>query len=655
MAGVRKNKKDESDSKLIQRKSKKQLKNSNKKEEGKLEKEIDSKEDTENTFLADELENIHQEEEKIINDLSLTSFNQLSFYINILFFVRIGLAPVFNIIQDCDETFNFIEPLNYMLRNFGKQTWEYSPEYGIRSWFYLLPYYNILSFGLKIINRYLPIWSLFYLLRVVLGFLMFKMESSLAVQLGTNFNLDLSKIYLILTMLNSGIFHAGIELLPSSFALYCITFSINNFLKYKVRSILSDKKSQYFNKTCFCILVGGIMGWPFVLVLGLPYVLMFVFEYRNLVQRTPENSRFYNIFFNKTILKVIKYFIPLVAVVTFVDSQIYAQLSPVFFNIVYYNVFNADEKSGPSIFGVEPWHYYLTNLILNFPIVTLAGCGLSLVGVLHWEILQIVWPIMLQFIIWVVVFIAQPHKEERFLYPVYSHIVLMASFTVFFIYTKLTSLSLFNSNLKQKILKFSVISLTFLQTFARIYANYYNYSATFDVYKQLDGYKNAHSEDENEVSVCVGREWYHYPGSFFLPDNFRLRFIKSNFDGLLPGDFPEVDESANITNWIDGAKLLPKNMNKYNLFEEDKVVGFDTCDYLVDINLPYGPEEAQYINFDIVEPVYCGSIINPDNSKILGRAFAFPLLSQLSDQFGFNKFYKAKFDDYCLFKINKEE
>lgn len=647
MAGARKNNRDAENTKLTQRKTKKQQKNASQADDaGTLKDDTDN---TNNALLAEELESIHKEEEIIINGLSLASWNNLSYYINALFFVRIVLAPIFNIVQDCDETFNFIEPLNYMLRTFGKQTWEYSPEYGIRSWFYLLPYYNILSFGLVIVNRFLPIWSIFYLLRLFLGYLMFKMESSLAVQLGTNFNLGLAKIYVILTMLNSGIFHAGVELLPSTFALYCMTFSINNFLKYKVRSILSDKKSQFFNKACFCILVGGIMGWPFVLILGLPYVMMFVLEYRDLIKRTPENSRFYNIFFNKTFLKVLKYLIPLVGVTTFVDSQIYARLAPVFFNIVYYNVFNADANSGPNIFGVEPWYYYIVNLVLNFPLLTVGGCALSLIGVLHWDLLQIVWPIMLQFVLWIVIFTAQPHKEERFLYPVYTHIVLMASFTAFYIYSKLA----FFGPKVQRLFKFAAVGVTFLQAFSRIFASYYNYSATLEVYQQLDYLKT--EKQTSEVNVCVGREWYHYPGSFFLPDNFRLKFIKSDFDGLLPGDFPEINEAANISGWIDGAKLFPKNMNKYNLFEEDKVVAFEICDYFVDVDLPYSPNEEQYIAFDKIEEVYCSSIINADRSKLLGRAFAFPLLDKASDSFGLNKFYKADFDKYCLFKVNKEK
>ena len=37
------------------------------------------------------------------------------------------------------------------------------------------------------------------------------------------------------------------------------------------------------------------------------------------------------------------------------------------------------------------------------------------------------------------------------------------------------------------------------------------------------------------VSVCVGDEWYRYPSSFFLPGSaYRLQFVKSGFDGMLP-------------------------------------------------------------------------------------------------------------------------
>jgi hypothetical protein len=44
----------------------------------------------------------------------------------------------FNIIHDCDETFNYLEPLHYFLHGSGMQTWEYSSQFALRSWLYLL-------------------------------------------------------------------------------------------------------------------------------------------------------------------------------------------------------------------------------------------------------------------------------------------------------------------------------------------------------------------------------------------------------------------------------------------------------------------------------------------------------------------------------------
>ena len=35
------------------------------------------------------------------------------------------LSAVLNIIHDCDEVYNYWEPLHYLLYGYGKQTWEY--------------------------------------------------------------------------------------------------------------------------------------------------------------------------------------------------------------------------------------------------------------------------------------------------------------------------------------------------------------------------------------------------------------------------------------------------------------------------------------------------------------------------------------------------
>lgn len=54
-----------------------------------------------------------------------------------LFFAAGLIAALFAPIQDCDETFNYWEPAHYLSHGYGLQTWEYSPDYAIRSWLYV--------------------------------------------------------------------------------------------------------------------------------------------------------------------------------------------------------------------------------------------------------------------------------------------------------------------------------------------------------------------------------------------------------------------------------------------------------------------------------------------------------------------------------------
>ncbi len=54
----------------------------------------------------------------------------------LLFAVRI-LGAVLVPVADCDEVFNYWEPLHYLLYGSGMQTWEYSPDFALRSYAYL--------------------------------------------------------------------------------------------------------------------------------------------------------------------------------------------------------------------------------------------------------------------------------------------------------------------------------------------------------------------------------------------------------------------------------------------------------------------------------------------------------------------------------------
>lgn len=47
------------------------------------------------------------------------------------------LSALYNLVHDCDEVFNYWEPLHYLLYGHGLQTWEYSARFCLRSYAYL--------------------------------------------------------------------------------------------------------------------------------------------------------------------------------------------------------------------------------------------------------------------------------------------------------------------------------------------------------------------------------------------------------------------------------------------------------------------------------------------------------------------------------------
>ncbi|KAG5732486.1 putative glycosyltransferase, partial [Termitomyces sp. T112] len=60
-----------------------------------------------------------------------------SLAVRILMLVRM-FGVMYSNIDDCDEVYNFWEPLHFLDRGSGFQTWETSPVYAIRSWAYIL-------------------------------------------------------------------------------------------------------------------------------------------------------------------------------------------------------------------------------------------------------------------------------------------------------------------------------------------------------------------------------------------------------------------------------------------------------------------------------------------------------------------------------------
>jgi alpha-1,2-mannosyltransferase len=177
---------------------------------------------------------------------------------------------------------------------------------------------------------------------------------------------------------------------------------------------------------------------------------------------------------------------------------------------------------------------------------------------------------MSPFYLWLGIFSFQPHKEERFMYPVYPALALNAAMALHII------LAAFGrsdpKSLVGKIparLKLLVVSTVIIGSLdiglSRIYGIYTAYSAPLKIYEPLQSGKFGSPGD----SVCFGKEWYRFPSSYHLPNDMRAKFIKSEFDGLLPGEFSEAETGFGI--W-PGPWLVPSGMNDQNIEDMGKYV-----------------------------------------------------------------------------------
>lgn len=520
------------------------------------------------------------------------------------------------IIPDCDETFNYWEPLNLLLRGFGKQTWEYSPEFAIRSYAYLLPYYLTtypLLFASKLLDIEVPAYYYFYFIRLLLtGFTIYS-ELKLYNSLKLNVNKRIANSYLFLSTISTGMAHAGVELLPSSFAMQCMTLSLSYAL-YPFKSSNAVTSLSW-------IMVGGLLGWPFALVLAVPYgIYILLTELRNTLP---------------VVLGCLVNLASILVAVVTIDSIFYKRLVLIPLNIVLYNVFGG-EGEGPEIFGVEDSSYYLMNLLLNFNVIAVLGYAAIIMNLFKYRNiwLKVNGPL----IIWSTIFFSQPHKEERFLYPVYSLILVNSAVSLDVFYGLLVSITR-DLKMFKKISKLGYLLIHFVVAvlcISRTANLVNNYSAPLTVSSAL----NTDVSDKEIVNVCIGREWYHFPNSFFLPDNYRLRFVKSGFDGLLPRDFNEGENLFDVTSFV------PNDMNNKNQFVDSTIIPFNECDYYIDNDGKTNGFEPDVINNsqEQWEIISCEQLINPDGHHGFGRLLFVP--EQLRNIIP----YDVQYMDFCLLK-----
>ena len=182
-----------------------------------------------------------------------------AFYIFLLTNV---LAAFFVPIQDCDETYNYWEPTHYLNHGFGLQTWEYSPEYAIRSWFYIVIHAIPGKLGyLLSSSRTFE----FYFTRVVLAFICAGTESRLFQTISRTLNPRIGIMWMMAMVFSPGMFYASVAFLPSSFSMYTTMMGTAAFMDWQ-GGLKTAPGIMWFG-------IGSIIGWPFSAALILPLLL----------------------------------------------------------------------------------------------------------------------------------------------------------------------------------------------------------------------------------------------------------------------------------------------------------------------------------------------------------------------------------------------
>ncbi|XP_004294070.1 PREDICTED: dol-P-Man:Man(6)GlcNAc(2)-PP-Dol alpha-1,2-mannosyltransferase [Fragaria vesca subsp. vesca] len=455
------------------------------------------------------------------------------------------MSATSNIIHDCDEVFNYWEPLHYLLYKSGFQTWEYSSQFALRSYLYILFH--------ELVARPASWWfgeekvRVFYAVRMFLGLISVITETILVYALSRKYGKRLASYTLAMLCLTSGCFFASTSFLPSSFSMYAVSLSSGLFLLDKHAMAVSVAAA------------GVILGWPFSILVFLPVTIY------SLARR-----------FKLAFIAGAATSIVILALSVLVDHSYYSRWTSSVLNLLVYNVAGGGESH---LYGTEGPLFYLQNGFNNFNFCfVLALLFLVMLPIAKKKYSPDLLIVLSPIYIWLAFMSLQPHKEERFLYPIYPLICVAASAVIESFPDVFRSK--YNPHdesalvMATKILRPVILSLILCASHARTFSLINGYSAPIEIYKLLE-----HHEDAGPGSVlCVGSEWHRFPSSFFVPDYVgEVRWIDDGFRGLLPFPFNST---------LGGTAAAPPYLNNKNKASDEQYLrDLEHCTFLVELEL----------------------------------------------------------------------
>jgi alpha-1,2-mannosyltransferase len=531
-------------------------------------------------------------------------------------------------LADCDETFNYWEPTHYLLYGTGFQTWEYAPQYGLRSYLYV----GLHALVGKIVSALIggDKVVVFYVIRATLAGVCAACEAVFYRGVVWRFGSEIGLYTLLFLMVSPGMLAASVAFLPSSFCMYAYLLAFGCWFKG------NDGAALFFGAT------GALVGWPFAIVVLAPMAV-------DMLRRRGAAR-----VIGWGVLSALAWLVPSAAV----DWLFYRRALVAVLNIFLYNATSASDGGG-QLYGVEPASYYLLNGALNFSLVwALALPSIVVVALFRqWNAglnrrkrLRRVADVLLYMspaYLWLALMLYLPHKEERFLYVIYPLVCLNGALAFVVGGSALQPfvaalLPASNARLRRlvpprvrKLLVVVAVAAFLALSAARIVAVAHYYRAPMALYSHVAATgaqrQGQVGGDDGIVNLCVGKEWYRFSSSFFLPDHYRLQFIRSAFGGQLPRPYAPPPNGT----WIE-----PPNMNDRNREEPSRYIDVAECHYLVDRD-DIDQEETRYaLDTEQWSIEFSMPFVNAARSHPIARAFYIPYFSAP----------RLDFDHYVLLK-----
>jgi alpha-1,2-mannosyltransferase len=619
--------------------------------------------------------------------------------------------------------------MHHLLYGGGLQTWEYSPDFALRSYAYILPHAVVGGLGgfvgglfgenggagmipfspsapslaeeLAVDKR----WA-FYSVRIFLAVVSAYCEGRLCTGVSSLFGSSTARLLSLSLIFSPGLFISSTALLPDTFCMYAATLALAEWFHAEglSKGHRDGDKGSGSLLSLSAVPFSAIMAGAAATLLGKPFVsLLFIpLSLSHLVKNG----------FVNTLVRAVGVVTMFVVPSVLIDYYYYEKSVLALWNITKYNALEGDDE----LYGIEPWTFYLVNLFLNFNIQVLLALAMPLFAVVAYylhslevevadtnaaassskpapvidglnpppsrrrsvsgggrseEVAQsmppafkvvVMHPLRLCVLYlsplygWLALLTTRPHKEERFLFPVYPLLSLASAIAVVQLY------ALFHGSLRSSkqrstprgpreytamFTTFCIGVLVVILSVSRISSLVQNFGAPLRAFSALNS--DLHTRllrgddlpSDGVLDICVGKEWYRFGSSFFLPsvDHSRFRFVEAGFHGQLPQPYSNPGGGGR------GTSVQLPHFNGNNKEELTRYFApLSNCEYMVDFledsQLPEFWEDRFEGGGPLVESgfkwetLYSADFLVASKSRSPFRAFYIPLLSAKYNVYG---------------------